>query len=49
MIVKGDKRELYNLETDLGESTNLVETHPDRAEQMGTAIGQWKLQVQPGS
>jgi arylsulfatase A-like enzyme len=49
MIIKGDKKELYNLETDLGETTNLVGAHPDRAAQMATAIGRWKLQVQPGS
>ncbi len=49
MIVKGDRRELYNLESDPGEKTNLVEDFPQRAESMAEAIENWKKDVRPGT
>ena len=36
---------LYNLETDLGESSNVIETHPDRAQSMKRRLNEWKKQM----
>lgn len=49
MIVKGDDQQLYNLESDPQETTNLIEQHPDKAKAMHQAIEQFKSTVTPGS
>ena len=49
MIVKGEKRELYNLADDIGERSNLVEKFPERAESMAEQIEEWKAKTGPGS
>lgn len=49
MIIKWEKKSLYNLADDLGEQTNLIEAHPERAAQMAAAIADWKNVVKPGS
>lgn len=49
MLVKGDKIELYNLATDIGERTNLTARHPDRTKSMTAAIHEWKTATVPGS
>ena len=47
MIIKGDKRELYNLADDIGEKNNLLEQHPERATKMAAEIEKWKREVVP--
>jgi arylsulfatase A-like enzyme len=49
MIVKGEKRELYNLAEDPGERTNLIEKHSSRAAEMAAQIAGWKGQTPRGS
>ena len=46
MILSSKKFELYDLSTDRGEKTNLVETHQDRAKTMRTHIERWKKEVE---
>ncbi len=49
MIVKTGKRakfELYDLRTDIGEKTNLVDKHPKRAAEMKSAIEKWAAEMQ---
>lgn len=36
------RRELYNVVKDIGESTNLIDQDPQRAEQMGTKLAAWR-------
>ncbi|MAD81224.1 MAG: N-acetylgalactosamine-6-sulfate sulfatase [Planctomycetaceae bacterium] len=45
MIVKMDRVELYDLSKDIGESTNLVAQHAERAAAMKLAIETWKKEV----
>ena len=40
---------LYNLDEDLGETTNLVASEPDRAAAMRTALDAWRADVQAGA
>jgi arylsulfatase A len=50
MIVSLKKYELYDLETDIAEATNLAEQHPERARAMAEALQQWSLEVSlPGA
>ena len=42
MIVKGNKVQLFDLQTDIGERKNLVAEKPDRAKKMQAAINDWK-------
>ena len=49
MIIKGEKRELYNLVDDPGERNNLVEAHPERADRMAAEIAAWIAKTQRGS
>lgn len=37
--------ELYDLNTDIGESTNLAATHPERAAKMAADLKQWRKRV----
>jgi uncharacterized sulfatase len=37
--------ELYDLETDLGETTNLAEQNPERASQLKMMLDQWRSDV----
>ena len=37
--------ELYDLETDLGETTNLAEQNPERASQLKMMLDQWRIDV----
>ena len=37
----GSDRQLYDLETDLSESKNLIDDHPDVAERLHRALGAW--------
>jgi arylsulfatase A-like enzyme len=47
MIVKGGNVQLYNLSIDIGETTDLTNAHPQRAEEMRKAIAAWKAEVAP--
>ena len=49
MIIKGDKVELFDLVSDLGETTDVAEKYPDRARAMKAAIEGWKGRVTVGS
>ncbi|MEM8667230.1 MAG: sulfatase-like hydrolase/transferase [Planctomycetota bacterium] len=49
MIVKEDNVQLYNLETDPQETTNISEDHPDIAQSMKQAIERFKSDVMPGT
>lgn len=49
MIVKGADQQLYNLDEDPSETTNVVEQHPERAKKMYDAIENFKATVTPGS
>lgn len=49
MIVKEDDVQLYNLADDRMETTNLADQYPQRAEEMRSAIEQFKKDVTPGS
>lgn len=37
--------ELYNLETDIGETTNLVRTNPAKAEELRGKLRQWRAEI----
>ena len=37
--------ELYDLNVDIGESTNLAATHPERAAKMAAELKQWRTEV----
>jgi len=45
MIVSTKKYELYNLENDIEESTNLVEKYPERALRMKETLLNWSKSV----
>ena len=45
MIVSSRGVELFDLSTDIGETTNLVERFPERAKRMQEAIAAWKDEV----
>ncbi len=49
LVVKdgGDVRELYNLEEDIGESRNVLETYRDVAERLAAAHHDWNADNQP--
>ena len=49
MIVKESKVELYNLQEDPREVTNVAGRHPEVASSMQQAIDQFKIDVTPGS
>ena len=49
MIVKEDKVQLFNLQNDPQESTNVTADHPEITQSMREAIGQFKKQVTPGT
>jgi len=49
MILKEDNVQLYNLETDLKETTNVVAENPEVTASMRAAIKQFKATVVPGS
>ena len=49
MQTKGDVVELYDLSTDIKETTNIADKHPERTQKMKTAIDKWKLEVNEGS
>ncbi len=49
MILKGDDIQLYNLEKDLKESTNVAADHPEITASMRAAIERFKETVVPGS
>jgi len=38
-------KELYNLKNDLGEQTNLIEQHPEKAEQLSAKLDEWLEQT----
>ena len=40
---------LYNLDDDLGETTNLADDEPERAAAMSAALGSWRLAVEEGA
>jgi arylsulfatase A-like enzyme len=40
-----DRAELYNLASDLGETTNLAEQYPERAEQLRERLHAWRGRV----
>lgn len=45
MQTKGDVVELYDLSTDIKETTNVAAQHPERTEKMKAAIEAWKIEV----
>jgi hypothetical protein len=45
MIVSAKKYELYNLDNDIKESTNLVEEYPERALRMKETVLNWSKSV----
>lgn len=45
MQTKGDVVELYDLSTDIKETTNVAAQHPERTEKMKAAIEEWKIEV----
>lgn len=47
MQTKGDVVELYDLSTDIKETTNVADQYPQRTRQMRASIEQWKLEVTP--
>jgi arylsulfatase A-like enzyme len=47
MIVKEDRVELYDLDQDRGETTNLADQQPERAARMKEEISRWKLATHP--
>jgi arylsulfatase A-like enzyme len=47
MQTKDDVVELYDLSTDIRETTNVADKYPRRAEEMKTAIEKWKREVAP--
>ncbi|MFK7789781.1 MAG: sulfatase [Phycisphaeraceae bacterium] len=49
MIVKGDAIQLFDLEADIKETTNVADQHPERVKVMRQAIEQFKTTVTPGS
>ncbi|MFU8893264.1 MAG: hypothetical protein ACNA8L_06510 [Luteolibacter sp.] len=49
LIVKGDEIELYHLDNDPGETTNIVKDHPDVVAAMRAEIETFKATVVPGS
>lgn len=49
MIVKEGNIQLFNLQDDPKESTNVVDQHPEVAQSMKAAIDQFKNEVTPGS
>ena len=49
MIIKGERRELYNLADDIGEKDNLITEQPDRAAAMAKEIEAWKAGTRRGS
>jgi arylsulfatase A len=46
MIVKKGKAQLYDLRTDIGERTNIIDEHPKRAKEMQAAIKTWADEMQ---
>ncbi|MDE0110307.1 MAG: sulfatase [Bryobacterales bacterium] len=42
---EGDRRELYDLEADLGEETDLAEKEPRRVEELAKRLDAWRLAV----
>lgn len=42
---RGDNYQLYNLSDDLNEQHNIIDDHPDRAEQMKQALEDWQASV----
>ena len=48
-FVAGQKGGLFNLKTDLAESTNLAKRHPARAKRMAAALAAWKRDVATGA
>jgi hypothetical protein len=40
------RRELYNLNEDLGETNNLAETHPDKLQELHQAMIRWRKAVE---
>lgn len=49
MILKEGEAQLYNLKTDLKESTNVVAENPEVAKSMRAAIEEFKTTVVPGT
>lgn len=49
MIVKGDAIQLFDLEADIKETTNVADQHPERVKVMREAIEHFKATVTPGS
>jgi len=47
MQTRGDEVELYDLSSDIKETTNIAADHPDRVKQMTEAIARWKAEVAP--
>jgi arylsulfatase A-like enzyme len=47
MQTKDDVVELYDLSTDIRETTNVADKYPRRAEEMKSAIEKWKREVEP--
>ena len=40
-----DHKELYNLKEDIGETTDLAEEYPERAEELFQLLDQWRQEV----
>ena len=49
MIIKGEEVQLYDLEADIKETTNIADQHPEQVKTMQKAIEQFKQTVTPGS
>jgi arylsulfatase A len=44
-VTTGKKAALYNLDTDLAETTDLADKHPERFERLGQQYAEWKAKV----
>ena len=49
MIIKGDNVQLFNLQSDPQETTNVAHQHPEVTRSMKQAIERFKRDVTPGS
>ena len=49
LVRQGEKAELYNLEKDLKESTDVAAGHPERVKELQAALDAWKTEVRNGA
>ncbi|PHR90936.1 MAG: sulfatase, partial [Blastopirellula sp.] len=47
LIISGKSKWLYNLEDDMGEQKNLVESHPEKLQELETLLKNWQKQMSP--